>query len=125
MLDDLADAHVLGQGAIDETLKGNIITVSECAAMTASLTILLSMLGLDLARLLAPAGFACAYAAKDLLHNFLAGEGHAKRGAYGAKGFPPESPMLRIPWEVGAGGLGCCLMCVCMRDDATAQQLQG
>ena len=70
------------QGAIDESFKGNIITISECVATTASLTILLSMVGLDLDRLYMPVGFACAYAAKDLLHNFLAGVGTVIPGLY-------------------------------------------
>ena len=61
------------QGAIDEAMKGSIITASEVVAMTATLTILLSMLGVNLGNLLMPAAFACAYAAKDLTGNFFAG----------------------------------------------------
>ena len=61
------------QGAIDEALKGSVITASECISLIVAATVLLSMLGVNLAGLVTPAAFACAFAAKDLTHNFLAG----------------------------------------------------
>ena len=62
------------QGAIDGRISGAIITTSECAALLAAVIIVLSMLGVNVSALLLPAGIALAFAAKDLSHNFLAGE---------------------------------------------------
>ena len=61
------------QGAIDESMKGSIITASELISLTTSATIALSFFGVNLGLLLQPAAFALAWASKDLSHNFLAG----------------------------------------------------
>ena len=63
------------QGGLDHRVSGAIITSSECTALLAAFVIVLSMLGVNVNALLLPAGVALAYAAKDLSHNFLAGEG--------------------------------------------------
>ncbi len=62
------------QGGLDHRVSGAIITSSECTALLAAFVIVLSMLGVNVNALLLPAGIALAYAAKDLSHNFLAGE---------------------------------------------------
>ena len=64
------------QGALDPRVSGSIITASECCALLAAFVIMLSMLGVNVNALLLPAGIALAYAAKDLSHNFLAGDHH-------------------------------------------------
>ena len=66
------------QGGLDHRVSGAIITSSECTALLAAFVIVLSMLGVNVNALLLPAGVALAYAAKDLSHNFLAGE-HLRR----------------------------------------------
>ncbi len=62
------------QNAVDARVSGAIITASECCALVAAMIIVLSMIGINVSALLLPAGFALAYAAKDLSHNFLAGQ---------------------------------------------------
>ena len=71
------------QGALDARLSGAIITASECCALLAALVIVLSMIGVNVSGLLLPAGFALAFAAKDLSHNFLAGS-------------PPPDPLTSL-----------------------------
>lgn len=62
------------QGAIDNRIASAVITASECSAVLGALLILLSMLGINIgSALLLPAGIAVAIAAKDLLHNWVAG----------------------------------------------------
>ena len=59
---------------MDARVSGAIITASECCALIAAMVIVLSMIGVNVNALLMPAAIAVAYAAKDLSHNFLAGE---------------------------------------------------
>lgn len=68
------DMFWLAQGALDTRVSGAIITASECSALLAAMVIVLSMIGVNVSGLLLPAGIALAFAAKDLSHNFLAGE---------------------------------------------------
>ena len=61
---------------MDVRVSGAIITASECCALLGAMIIVLSMIGVNVNALLLPAGIALAYAAKDLSHNFLAGQSH-------------------------------------------------
>ena len=111
--------HTAAQGAIDESMKGSIITASELISLTASATIALSFFGVNLGLLLQPAAFALAFAAKDLSHNFLAGAAlHAGHPAHPAPCAEPVSsqhaaackPVPVCPWSpqgLHSGALVC------------------
>lgn len=62
------------QGALDHRVSAAIITGSELFTMLGAGVIVLSALGVNVSGLLLPAGVCLAIAAKDLAHNFLAGE---------------------------------------------------
>ncbi len=62
------------QGALDHRITAAVITGSELFTMLGAGVIVLSALGVNVSGLLLPAGVCLAIAAKDLAHNFLAGE---------------------------------------------------
>lgn len=62
------------QGALDHRVSAAVITGSELFTMLGAGVIVLSALGVNVSGLLLPAGVCLAIAAKDLAHNFLAGE---------------------------------------------------
>ena len=75
-------------GALDHRLSTSFATLTEIVALLISVVIVLSMLGVNVGAVLLPAGVAAAFASRDLVSNFVAGEQRAGARSLGGGLFP-------------------------------------